>query len=302
MNRGQFEIRYYKIEGNGIQTHCKVTEYGINTANYKCTMSFGSGTKRFCVVAGFSQKEPDHIYLDRIERKEVCGRGVNGSSLSSIEESMVKYVNLVLHTIKLMYPDIKQYTLNDQSKFYCNKKEDQTGSYISLAHDYLIKYNQTWYEKKFGARLPDSMWGNYRSSLKVLDEPIKEYDLIKDGFPQIVAYEKTYKESGTPRTFLNALRKELGEDVYCMEVGKWLRGYMEYLKIDTYSIHWYIPSSEIKQVNNAKKPIKLTEVHAQQINLAGGSRRQTRKSNKVIGIRGDYDESYGHFVGNIYDE
>jgi len=53
MNRGQFEKRYYLIEGNGIQTHCKVTEYGINMPNYKCTMSFGSGDKRFCVVAAF---------------------------------------------------------------------------------------------------------------------------------------------------------------------------------------------------------------------------------------------------------
>ena len=120
---------------------------------------------------------------------------------------------------------------------------------LSLSYDYILKYNQTWYQNKFGAELPEYADKDYINSLLVLDEPIMDYSLIIDLYPQFIEYEYEYRISKTPREFINTLRLKLQSEFY-FKVGPWLNQYMKTLQIKLSSEFWYIATSSIAPIDN----------------------------------------------------
>jgi hypothetical protein len=225
-------------------------------------MSFGTGSKKYCVIASYSAKEPYKIYIDRVEKNEAC---TLNAPISKIEKGTIKLLKLALYTMKQLYPHVTHYNLQDHSKIYCSSNNKEKS--ISLAHDYIIKNNKTYYEENFNAILPggeelidgsgkimkDSIMYTYNKSLKILDEPCKEFYLIVDAFPIIEKYKDEYNKSISPRDFINRLKNKY-KDKYCEEIGSWLNSYMNILHISIYPEQWFILSKNIKGLFRKKSP------------------------------------------------
>jgi len=286
----------YKIGAYGITMYCKITEYGVNTNNntitddYKCTMSFGTGFKKFCLIASYSKQNPYELYIDRVENKDNC---IIGGKLSDVIEGTAKLVRLALWTMTIMYPHVMRYTLKDDSHIPCDRENSKDA--LHLGYDYIIKYNETWYQRKFNAELPGfisksvnkdtnlveihseekSLMRSVYESFKALDGNLVPIDLVSDLIPHILHYKGEYKSSNTPREFINKLRTKLGTQ-YCTMVGRWLANYMFYLKVDIEMNKWYILKDKII------KPPHYTIVRLSPENtkraLDGGRRRTQKRS------------------------
>jgi len=293
----QTVLRGYELHGYGMRTYCKITEYGIDRPDYKCTLSFGSGIKKFCMVAAYTAKHPHEIYIDRIEKKDIC---TIDKKLSLYNEGTAAYVRICLHTLSLLYPHVERYTLQDSSQLYCNGEDSKET--MPMSYDYIIKYNKTWYEKKFGAILPgyrekqingittmdhvpSSLMDQYTQSCTILDEPCEPYELLKDRFPIIEQFAVEYNQATSPRDFISRLRTTLGMDRYCTIVGKWLHGYMMLLRIKPFFESWYIEKKQIP-IPDGFTAIRLEPANVQQ-KLHGGNykpsyTRRHKQSRKQI--------------------
>ncbi len=268
-------ISGYDIRGNGLHLYCKIIEYGIDTDYYKCTMLFGTGMRKFCLTASYDKKNPYEIYIDRVEKHDVC---ILDGRLSNVGDGTAKLVKIALWTMKQLYPHVKQYTFKDTSQIHCDG--EQSNDRMHMGYDYILKYNQTWYQKKFKAELDSEIYAEkFNKSLKALDEHIVPLDLVKDIFPEFIEqYKQEYESSNTPRDFINKLRKKHGKE-YCNIVGRWLNGYMEYLRIIIYTDSWLIKENNITKPANFKA-IKLssTDISSKLNRIYGGNK--TRKQNR----------------------
>ena len=71
INRQPPQISGFIVQGYGMRTYCKITEYAPrNIDNYRCTFSIGTGMNKFCMNASFNIKHHDDIYIDRVEHKK----------------------------------------------------------------------------------------------------------------------------------------------------------------------------------------------------------------------------------------
>jgi len=293
----QFQISGYEIHGFGLRLYCKITEYAIHSDDYKCTMSFGTGLKRFCLIASYSKKNPFEIYLDRVEKKDNC---ITNDKLHLFENGMAKLVKVSLWTIKQLYPHVTKYTLQDDSQILCDNENPPTK--MHMAYDYILKYNETWYQSKFQAELPGfiskhkngqltttiaepgSLMDLVSKSFQILDEPIVPLSLVKDVLPDLLSYKDEYESSTTPRKFINTLRTSLGNE-YCTLVGKWLNQYMLYLRVDIIMSQWYILSQYITKPTTYSAS-KLSAHRVSRV-LNGGSRKTRKRHSYAYGIVSD---------------
>ncbi len=300
MNDRRINIKGYKISGFDIDLYCKISEYNIGGDNYKCTMSFGGGSRKYCLIASYSAEKPMEIYIDRIEKRDVCSIG---NILSNYDEGTIKLVKTSLWAMKKMYPHVLKYTLKDNSQIYCDGENSKDT--MHMAYDYILKYNETWYQRKFNAELPgfisknapsitntgnkhlmhiiaepQSLMYNVYKSFEILDKQLDPYELVIDVIPTLKSYREEYESSDTPRQFIDKLRRKLGND-YCRDVGKWLNSYMLYLNISIEMEHWYILEKYINEVPNFSASIlPLAFVNR----MLGGGRNlqlQTRKNNST---------------------
>jgi hypothetical protein len=254
----------YLIKTPEAEYYCKITEYDMRD-KLSYTIAFG-GLNAFCFMASLTQSntQNDEVkivpHIDRIDLDEKCVK-------EGIMTSTVSLVKAALWTMKYLIGSIDRLTLMDDSHIDCIKGSKMHR--LSLKYDYLVKHNQTWYEKQFGARLPDELWETYKKSLEVLDMPLNPYNMEVDRFPNIEKYKDIYNASNTPRTFINNLRVRYNNE-YCIEVGGWLSGYMRYLGIKVYEMDWYIEADSIQ------KPAGF-EIYKTDAPIRGGSKRKTRR-------------------------
>lgn len=262
-----------KIKGYGVHTYCKLIEYNWNDPdNYKKTFAFGTVMKEWCLTASCRTNNPDFIYIDRVEAYSTCF-----IDDKPIEDSTAKFVRLALYMMYKMVPTISRFTLKDDSHLYCNGKNN--GPRISLAYETILKYNQTWYQLKFGAILdgflskttdinidesdknieyiiipilgvktvfqvvPQSLMANYLKSLLILDRRCDSYDDIIQFCPFIKNYKYEYESANSPRDFISKIREQYNKEEYCLKIKDWLDSYMEYLGMIIYYDAWYIPVS-----------------------------------------------------------
>lgn len=280
-----------KVRSYGIETCCKIIEYNSNDpVNYKRTFAFGKVMKQWCLTASCRTTAPDHIYIDRIEAHDTCF-----IDKKPIEESTAKLVRLALYVMRSIVPSIDRFTLKDDSYIYCNGKD--YGPKISLAYEYILKYNQTWYQHKFGAVLDGflsqttdiasvqsednvehiivpimsvdtlfrvvtrSLMSYYLKSLAILDMQCDQYDDIITDCPYIKKYEAEYRAASSPRDFMHKVRGQFTKEEYCMNVKNWLHSYMEFLGIMVYYDAWYIPSIAVE----TPKDVQISDMPAQNV-------------------------------------
>jgi len=288
-------ITGYTVSGFDLRLYCKVTEMGIDTPDYKCILSFGTGMKRFCLTAMYDKQKPTELYIDRVENNDLC---VVDGKLSNYDKGTVKLVKTALCVINELFPEVTTLTLHDASQIYC--EEESKLFKLGMSYDYIIKYNETWYQKNFHAILPgfiskhydanrevqitaepDTIMDIYSKSLHVLDAPRMDYSLLSNRFTQFDEYKEEYESSTTPRDFINKLRRTLG-DKYCFVVGKWLNQYMALLQIKLSPEHWYILSSTIEPVPHFKMD-KMNKTNTMRL-LEGGNktRRRTKRGRFTI--------------------
>jgi hypothetical protein len=279
------------ITGFNMKLYCKKTETGVGTDNYKCILSFGSGMKKFCLVAMYDNKKPDEMYIDRVENNDLC---LIEGKLTNFKKGMVKLIKIALFTIKTLFPKITKLSLHDDSQIYCDETNKMFK--LSLSYDYIIKYNQSWYQKNFNAILPgflskeyiknkeypiilsepNTLMDNYTKSLLILDEPLIDYSLITNIFYQISEYKDIYESSSCPRDFINKLRTNLGND-FCFKIDKWLNQYMLFLKIKLSPEYWFIRSSNIESIPNFT--INILRNNTARKVFSGG---KTQKNSKYV--------------------
>ena len=166
-------VRGNKLSGYGISTYCKIDELNPDDPDhYKCTFTFGIGRRKYCLIASFKQSNPTEIYIDRVENSN-C---IIGKELVSVADGTSKLVQIALYAMHRMMPKVMRFALRDDSHIYCKgvggppSKLDGCPSNLdgldqlklistgypkmSLAYETILKYNQTWYQQKFGAVLP----------------------------------------------------------------------------------------------------------------------------------------------------
>ncbi len=261
---------YYKVSSENKVYSCKITTYKFPGRPETSTISFG-GKSTYCIVGAWKSIEPTIVYIDRIEYDKGCildGQLEHGKGTISM-------IQAALYTIRRLYPDVTQITFTDDSHIYC---EHGSKKYkLSLAHDYILKYNQTWYEQKFHAKLPLNLYQSFQSSLSVLDEPLSPFEFQVTLSPYLEQYKQQYMSASTPRDFFTTLRNDFGTR-YCVEVWHWIRHYLEQqLHIKVYKDSWSIDTSTIQPPH---------EYQLDKTTQQGGSRkRYTRKMRK-------YEEEY----------
>ena len=277
-------IHVIAIRGYGIGANCKITTY----ADQRVTYSFGNGRNNYCLTAAYDPANPDTIYIDRVEKTE-CFINLK---VEDIQEGTAKLVRLALYTMYQDKPDIKGITLKDDSYLYCN---GDSGPKISIAYDYILKYNQTWYQKKFGALLPGfissgeihtiqpgSPMDLYTTSILNLDKPCITYEEITERFHEIKKHRIEYESSVSPRDFIKKLRNKYEPTAFCVEGASWFKRYIDFLQIRIFYDLWYIPVSAIQKPTNYEV-IEPSARNKSRI-IQGGNRNRTKKSNEWSGI------------------
>lgn len=304
-NRGTSSVRVNPLHGNGIDTYCKITQYEYaDGKKNKYTFSFGTGRGQFCLILSIDGKDYSSAYIDRVEKIEKCSKG---RGMLEIADGMAKYTSLGLYAVKQMCPWVKRFTLKDDAKTICN---GVSGSSIRLAYDYLLKYNMTWYQKKFGARLEGmvdaeekadgevetfsspgfqevravkgSLMYQFLKSLEALDEPCKEFGLILDLFPELKKYQELYESARSPRDFLTRLRSQFPDPAsFCHSVTKWFDRYMGYLRIQLFMDSWFIPVEHVQKPDGfvVGKPMEGSVLNS----YRGGTRQNRRVKGKKCG-------------------
>lgn len=237
----------YEIHANNTKYYCKVIEHRLRMfASY--TFQFG-GKNTFCFTASMDKEHNFQPYIDRVEYKEKCLK--HGHLAKS--GGTIQLVKAALFTMKVLFNHIQKFTLIDDS--YINCMTGDNSRRISLAFDSLIKYNKTWYERNFKAQLPGvendktTSLGNYKQSLKILDESIEPYFIIKERLPFIEKYKDIYEISKTPREFINNIRNKYNTD-YCFELDSWLYSYIQYLHIQLEKDKWFINIQDVEKPAN----------------------------------------------------
>ncbi len=275
-------IQAYSIYSNDVICYCKFKKYECEgTISY--TISLG-GNRQYCIVLSGKCKMDETIeelYLDRVEYNSRCsksedlqkGKGTKG------------LLRCALWFATRMFPTLKIVKLMDDSHIYCNEESRQYK--LPLACDYIIKYNETWYQSVFKATLSPTLLSEFNTSIKQLDEPIEPIQVMLDkGASYLQEFSDEYMKSKTPREFIQMLRKKFGDETYCYKVSPWLARYFEILHISIHKNSWYIPVNEIK--------IPLGYKHEETaVALRGG--RKTLKSAKK------YRYSILPYSGNGYD-
>ncbi len=226
----------YMVQSEGIEYYCKVTETIIRD-QISYDFAFG-GRQSFCFIACMEHDKNFIPYIDRVEYEPDCVK------TGTLEEfgGTAKLVRSALWTMKYLFPHITHFTLLDDSHINCERGVRRHK--MSLAYDTIFKSEQTWYEKRFHAKLKDDLMKSYKQSIQVINAPLIPFERILQRYPKMHAYKDEYTQSTTPKKFIDALRKKYGNK-YCYEVSDWLSDYAEYLGIKYYKQDWYIESGDL---------------------------------------------------------
>lgn len=258
--------KQYTVKGFRKQFIAKTYYMPSYSGSVSGTFTFG-GIDETCIIISLNDIRSDSAYIDRIEYNKAC---VKDGSLEQ-GKGTFQMINLGLWTFHTLFPSITKLYFIDDSHIYC--EEGSKVYKLNLAYDYIIKYNQTWYQKWFRAILPEPYMTNYMTSIKLLDEPLRPFELQKISMPYIIPYETIYKRSTSPRDFIQSLRTTY-KDQYCFIVGSWIDRYFMTLRIDTFKRHWYINVDLL----STSSDFKISE-----ITVGGG--RKSRRQRKLKNFR-----------------
>lgn len=265
----------YAIKSEGATYYCKVVETIIHeTASY--SFMFG-GKKSYCFIAAMDSDNNYQPYIDRVEYEDNC------MMQGDIKGNTVSLVKAALWTMKRLFSDITKFTLIDDSYIYCHKGSKLHK--LSLAYDYILKKNKTWYEYHFNAKLPAPIYPFYTKSLSGLDARLKAFHIVSERIGNIHKYKDLYNDSKTPREFINNLR-HVYKERYCFEVGSWLSQYMEYIGVNYYTRDWYIDINDVHKPNSYELYTSTQQMKGGKIKRCTKTRRAHRKST-CVGYYGD---------------
>ncbi len=261
--------RKFQVSGFGKTFAVKINKYSM-PAGTKYSIFFG-GPHKHCLTFGYDTSSPESVYLNLVEYNEGCAIG----DILRRGGDTAKLVKVALYVIKKMFPSADRVTFEDDSHIFCESAAATAANQkISLAHDSILKYNMTWYEKHFGARLPGDLYDKYRTSLHVLDDSaMLPMGYFMDHVTTLSEEEKgVYMQATSMRDFMGRLRDMYGDE-YCSHIHGWFHTLMGVMGINLYSTQWYIPYDAIVRPANYRERL-----------LAGGKRNDcTRRRSKRNG-------------------
>jgi hypothetical protein len=230
-------------------------------------------------------ENPTFARIPWIESHPECGL------MKSLEDgSSPKMIKAALQFTNDIFPTVTEFKFNDMSHIDCKKKDHVGNSgermQMSLKAYYISIYNQTWYEKHFGAKLINTTFHNkYREALKKLYSPkIKSlytwYSLKSTIGLQINKseddiLEPLFLEADTFNTFFNLIPKE----TRCVLINGWIETLLQELLGNIYdSNNWYININGFTKI-----PIKIkTSLEITSSFQEGGLRSKKRKTRKNV--------------------
>jgi hypothetical protein len=199
----------------------------------------------------------------------------------------VEMIYVALSLIKQLCPFVTTVDLRDMSVRKCDD-----GTSISLSHFYITIYRQTWYEKKFSAKIhPINIHNEYRIAVDNLFshplEPFNTFDIhfLRKCQPHIItAIQTVYEASTTMGQFFKKLYETNGIPMGCILVNQWLSDLMRLAKIDQYVEHsWFIDMNivPIWKFTETSDPLKIQRkirgTRKNNIWTMGGRRRKSWK-------------------------
>lgn len=190
-------------------------------------------------------------------------------------ESGTHLINTGLTFIKKI-SHIQYVLLDDVSNIKCSNGRD-----LSLACFYFVRYQETWYEKNFGAELESEKdrdsylilknnWNISHNKIPTNDFIIylKNWNISNE---TIDILSSIYEKTSTYKEFFDTLFELEGKNKSCILLQHWLDQFMNVvLHFGLYNRTWRIPTEKIV-------PVKLI----QREEIVGGGSRYTRKMNKL---------------------
>jgi hypothetical protein len=198
-------------------------------------------------------------------------------------EGTIEMILSAMSLVKQICPFVKAFDLNDASSKQCDNK-----SSISLPYFYLTNHRKTWYEAKFGARLPPDTMETYRKTVEdVWSSPLESFEVFRTRFlsrvasPLQEAIRQAYEGSEDTQTFFKRLYDLHGTNMVCMLLQGWIDDYMRLVKIEPFVKHhkWYISVDRVPTI-----PFKVSKnVHRVTRKKNNGARRKSLWNNNGHG-------------------
>ena len=193
------------------------------------------------------------------------------------EGDTVEFIKASLQYISMKYPTVKRYEFDDNSNIECGIRKSnipprKMSKPFSLAHLYLALYGETWYEKRFGAKMLNSvLYDIYKDNRNILNtqihipyEQFKKMNTIDEKQDKILS--QYYDINKTWTHFFNSIPKK----DRCVAFFNWLQFFIKDLLHNTYiSSSWFIDIDTMDKTH-----IEIVE------SMSGGQRKKTRKYKK----------------------
>jgi hypothetical protein len=269
------KIQYYIIKSSNKEFYCKVIQY---FGNYTITVG---GKKGYCLLVIINKTSPTEAYIRDIAYDDACAKDGNLEKMGGI----YTLIACGLYCIKEKIRNIQRFSLTDASHIQCIKGSQQYK--MDLAYDSILKYNQTWYQRRFHATLPPTSLSKFEASLKRLDMGLPDFKYFVSIIPSTL--KDIYLHTKTPREFIETIRSTYKEN-YCFQVAFWLDSFLEMCGIHLYRDEWYIPIDAV---------VAPEDYSVEETQDGGGGRRLTRKKRNFRLVKGG-DRSEEQILG-VYD-
>lgn len=183
----------------------------------------------------------------------------------------VRMVKAAIRFVYTLFPHQKDIYFKDTSKVSCSRGR------VSLAHLYIAKYHQTWYQQKLGAVLVnDSDENSLKDLVKCLRQPYREtFDIFYTTFiiPNMrphnkeLVYQKLEPLHKAHRTYHGWL-KDVASHYDCSILRNWLEAFFRTLSPFDFRSEWKIKKdiamtwSEIDITPTTTKPLFSTFIQS----------------------------------------
>ncbi len=197
----------------------------------------------------------------------------NGCSLDEKEqraEKLIHMTNLGITIAKEINYELEFLELQDSASFECKLPDGSLKSVNSTFHD-LAFYQQSYYEKRYGAKLiNEKIQKQYEEDKKGFTDPLQKPKVFDFGTPEIdMVLGPMYKDSKTWKEFFEKIHKKFGKEK-CTVISMWISGAIVKIMNNSYSGQiWHIPIEKVEGVKYKVKRIAM-----------GGGSVSTRKNKK----------------------
>lgn len=277
-------LSYYHLESGGYKFYLRISE--VKGSN---TLSIG-GRKGECVNISVSTKESPAVQYGYHKLDTATIPILDWDAKCAVNKNLergsgtISMIRVILSESIKRYPYIKHYRLTDNSHIECDN-----GREISLLHLYVVKYNETWYQKHFNAYIEEPLYRKkYNDGIKILNDPALKmsfeefkmtiHSLSKE--PELELLKTYYEKTDTYFLFFNLIYNTEGKNRHCNLIVGWIdMFFLHIFQFDPLSVPWIIDSESVEI-----QEVLETKLDKKPKNQAGGKRNTRRNIPRVMRV------------------